>query len=961
MSSFKRSVVLALALALLLAPVLVQAQNVATGSIVGLVRGPEGGALPGVTVTARNLDTGLTRASITDANGVFRLDFLPSGNYEIRADLDGFRSQVFSSIKVTLGSEQKLEFQLQLSKVKEEIVVTAEAPIVESTNPNIAASVGDEAIANLPLNGRDFLDFVALTPASIPDSVGRVHIGGMRGIQNSFNIDGANNQSSFFGEERGGTRPPFTFSQAAIKELQVIQSEYSLQFNSSGGVINAITKSGTNELHGEAFWYYRPDSWVGDYADGRTANDFKRNQFGFALGGPLITDRLHYFVSYDGQRLEQPTLRYFRRFPEDRVADWEALTGLDYDKEVGTVRQTNDQDVALLKLDWQASVNNLFTFRWNYSKNEGENLTNRYSTSGWSNNGFEENTFNSMVAMLNSVIGESMANEAILQYSSEDRPRTANVTSIPEVRIGYYDAVFGQNNFLPNYLTEDRFQIVDNFTWFLGNHTLKAGINFDWVSFDDFFFRYGGGQYYYASYYDDDDVRHSAWDAFFGDVLYRYTQAFSDYGGKVKFDTGYYAGYVQDEWQINPNFILTFGIRYDLQDHDDPKETNPLYPDTGQIPDDTDNWAPRVGFAWDVTGDGRQVLRGGIGMFYDTTPTLLDANAMLTNGIRVVRVVLNCKYTEDCPSWPDRIPTLGDLPAATPSIFAYDPNFENPETLRMSLGYEREVITDLALGVDLIYSETEKLERKQDQNIRPIEGASTIDGRTYYTAWYYGVNYPDLGQVMVFRSDARANYRAVVLKFNKRFSHNWALNGSYTWSRSRDQDSNERSVSSSRSGWPEDQYNLGAEWGPSDYDVKHKFVVSGMVLLPYDFTISGIVYIRSGFPYTAMDGRDLNGDGYHRDRATIEVSEGVYRHYGRNTERQPWYHNMDLRVSKIFRFASRYQVEVMLDIFNLFDNENWYTTNTQLVGRDGDIRSNFGKLNHSGNPRQFQLGARFRW
>ncbi len=951
MSRTQRSVVLALALAFLLAPLAVQAQNVATGSIVGLVRGPEGGPLPGVTVTARNLDTGLTRTSITDQGGVFRLDFLPSGNYEIRADLDGFRSQVFSSIKVTLGSQQKLDFTLELSKVEEEIVVTAEAPIVESTNPSISASVSDDAIANLPLNGRDFLDFVALTPAAIPDSVGRVHIGGMRGIQNSFNIDGANNQSSFFGEERGGTRPPFTFSQAAIKELQVIQSEYSLQFNSSGGVINAITKSGTNEFHGELFWYYRPDSWVSDYADGRTTSDFERNQFGFALGGPLIQDKLHYFISYDGQRLDQPTLRYFRQFPEDRVADWEARTGLSYDKEVGTVKQTNDQDVTLLKLDWQASINHLLTFRWNYSKNKGENLTNNYSTSGWSNNGLEENKFNSMVVTLNSVIGESMANEAIFQYSNEDRPRSANVTTIPEVRIGSrYDATFGQNNFLPNYLTEDRFQIVDNFTWFLGDHTLKAGINFDMVSFDDFFFRYGGGQYYYRS-----------WNDFFADDLYRYTQAFSDYGGKVKFDMGYYAGYIQDEWQINPNFILTFGIRYDLQDHDDPKETNPLYPDTGQIPDDTDNWAPRVGFAWDVAGDGKQVLRGGIGMFYDTTPTLLDANAMLTNGVRVVRVELNCAYTEGCPSWPDRIPTLGDLPQATPSIFAYDPNFENPETLRMSIGYEREVMTDFALGVDLIYSETEKLERKQDQNIAPVDGETTIDGRTYYTKWYYGVNYPDLGKVMVFKSDAKANYRAVVIKFNKRFSHNWSLNGSYTWSRSRDQDSNERSVSSSSSGWPEDQYNLGAEWGPSDYDVKHKFVLSGMVLLPYDFTISSIVYIRSGFPYTATDGRDLNGDGYYRDRATIEVSPGVFKHYGRNTERQPWFHNVDLRVSKIFRFGGQYQVEVMLDVFNLFNNENWYTTNTQLVDRYGNIRDDFGELTRSGDPRSFQLGARFRW
>jgi hypothetical protein len=264
------------------------------------------------------------------------------------------------------------------------------------------------------------------------------------------------------------------------------------------------------------------------------------------------------------------------------------------------------------------------------------------------------------------------------------------------------------------------------------------------------------------------------------------------------------------------------------------------------------------------------------------------------------------------------------------------------------------------VGVDLIYSKTSKLERKQDQNITR-DGGTTIDGRPTYTAWWERANYDDFNKIMMFKSDAKANYRAIVLKARKRFSHNWSMDASYTYSRAHDQDSNERSVSSSHSGWAEDQYNLGAEWGPSNYDVKHKFVVSGTVLLPYDFTISSIILIHSGRPFTATDGRDLNGDGYYRDRATVDMGNGVYKHYARNTERQPWYHNVDLRVSKIFRFAKRYQFEVMLDIFNLLDNENWYTTNTQLVDRYGNIRSDFGEKRHSGDPRQFQLGVRFRW
>ncbi len=959
MFHMKRSLVWLIAVAFVLVPLAGHAQsNSATGQLQGLVTDPNGGALPGATVTATNEATGFFRRTVTSKDGLYRLDFLPSGTYDIRVDMNGFKSEIKKGVAVSLGSAVSIDFKLKISSVKEEIVVTAQAPVVDTSSANITSTVTSNQIENLPLNGRNFLDFIALTPAAVPDSVGRTHIEGAKGIHNSFNVDGANDQSSFFGEERGGTRPPFTFSQAAIKEFQVVSSAYSVQYNASGGVINAITKSGTNQLKGEAFFYYRPESFVGDYADHRGGSNFVRRQFGAAVGGPIIKDKLHYFFSYDGQRLDQPTLRYFRHFPSGRVADWEALTGLNYSKEIGNVKQTNDADAILIKLDWQISNNHLLTFRDNYNYEDGENLTNNYDTSGWSNNGYERNFFNSAVANLNSVLGDNTFNELIVQYAWEKRPREANVTSIPEVRIGsHYDATFGQNNFLPNYLNENRTQIKDNFTYYVGQHTLKAGINYNFVRYDDGFFRFGGGQYYFRS-----------WNDFFNDNVYRYTQAFSPYNGTVEFNTKYYGAYVQDEWQVTPNVTLTYGVRYDLEDHPDPKETNPNFPLTGQIPDDTNNIAPRAGFAWDINGDGKQVLRGGIGMFYDNVPTLLDANAMLTNGVRVVRADLNCRYDE-CPQWPNRFGSLGDLPVSRPSIFVYDPNFENPETWRASLGYEAEVAPDFSLGVDLVYSKTRKLERKQDQNIAP-DGGTTIDGRPTYISSYAHPNYPDFTKILMFKSDAKANYKAIIIKANKRFSNGWMLNASYTYSRSRDEDSNERSVSSSSSGLAEDQYNIGADWGPSNFDVKHRFVASATFQLPYGFIFSTIVRIRSGFPFTATDGRDLNKDGYYRDRATWEIAPGVYKHYRRNTFRQPWFHNVDMRLTKNFKLAGDYELQLIFEMFNVFDSENWYTTNTQLVryewwnhnpATNTYLDPYFGKLNHSGSPRQFQIAAKIRF
>lgn len=945
----------AAAIAVLVAPGVVLAQsNVATGQLQGRVVDPDGAALPGVAVTASNEATGFARTSVTGPEGRYQIDLLPSGTYDIRAELESFSPEVKRGVSVTLGSSVVLDFQLRLGAIEEEIVVTADAPVVEVTNPNVSSSVSSEAIANLPLNGRDFLDFIVLTPGSVagtPDEIsggrGGVNINGMRAIQNSFNIDGSNSQSSFFGEERGGTRPPFTFSQAAIKEFQVINSSYNVQFgNASGGVVNAITKSGTNELSGEVFGYFRPDSFVGDYADQREATDFDRKQFGFTLGGPIVRDRVHYFLSYDGQRLDQPLFVEYRNFPAGREDDYTALTGIPFEEDTGSMVQTNDADSFLVKLDWQASANHLVTIRDNYNDQSGENLTSNFTTAGMSNNGFEENSFNSLVVSLNSVLSDDAFNEAFLQWAVEERPRTANVTSIPEVRLGSgYDATFGQNNFLPNYLDEDRLQLIDNFTYYLSSsHTLKAGVNLDFVSFDDGFFRYGGGQYYYRS-----------WDQFFEDDLYRYIQSFSDYDGAVKFNTDYYSFYLQDEWRANPNLTVNFGLRYDLQNHDDPKETNPLYPDTGQIPNDSDNWAPRVGFAWDVAGDGKQVLRGGIGLFYDNSPTLLDANAMLTNGIRVVRIELDCSRF-DCPEWPNRIPSLGSLPTVTPDLFVFDPGYENPETLRMSLGYEREVMNDLSVGVDVIYSETDKLQRKQDRNLAP-DGGTTIDGRPTYDQ---RANFSDFGKIMTFMSDAEAEYTAVVLKVRKRFSNRWSLDASYTWSEAMDNDSNERSVSSS-SDYPEDQYNLQADWGPSNFDVEHKFVASGTVLLPWDITLSGIVTVRSGFPFTAFDYRDHNQDGYFNDRAVVETSPGVFFHYSRNTFRQDYNRRFDLRLAKTFRLGADYELELIGEIFNVTDEENWITFSDELVDRNGNVRDDFGDQDKSGEPRQYQVGVKFRF
>jgi len=942
----------AIALLVLVPSVALAQSSVSTGQIFGTAKDPNGAVMPGVSIQATNVDTGFARSAVSDTNGYFRLDLLPSGTYDVRADLGGFKSEIKRGIVVTLGSSVQINFDLAVASVEEEIVVTAESPIVESTNPSVTAAVSDQAIQNLPLDGRDFTDFVVLTPGTVAGNTDEIGGGrgginvGARGIQNSFNIDGANSQSAFFGEERGGTRPPFTFSQAAIKEVQVLKSSYNLQFQATGGVINAITKSGTNEFHGEVFGYFTNDSMTEEDALGRKGESDQK-QYGAAVGGPIVRDKFHFFTSVDAQDYETPHFTRFYDFPDGREADFEAVTGLNYAEETADYGTTNDALVFLLKFDWQLGLNNLLTARYNYSDQEGVNQTSGYTTTGLSNNGLEGNSFSSLVFTLNSVISDKAFNEAFGQYAFEERPRQANNNVLPEVMIRWYDAVFGQNQFLPNYLDEKRYQLVDNFTYYAGKHTLKAGINFDLVNFDDGFCRYCDGYYEYWS-----------WDDFLDQTTpAAYTQAFSDYDGTVDYDTNYYAVYLQDNWRVSPNFTLDYGLRYDLQANPTPYETNPLWPDTGQIPDDTNNWSARVGFAWDVRGDGKQVLRGGLGRFYDNTPTLLIANAMLANGVRVSRISGNCGDDFVCPEYPNVFPDPGDAAAVASDIFVFNPNFENPETNRFSIGYEAEVVRDLSLGVDVIYQETEKLQRKQDQNLVP-DGGETIDGRPTYNR--RGVT-DELGKIMEFNSDANAEYTAVMLTARKRFSNKWFLDASYTWSEAMDTDSNERSVSSN-SDYADDQYNLAADWGPSNFDSTHKFVASFGWQLPLNFMVTAIGQYRTGFPYSAFDDRDLNTDGYvNNERAVIETSPGVYTHYKRNTFRQPDFKSLDIRASWTARFGGSFELELIGEVFNVMNNDNWITTETDLVNSDGSLDEDFGELDIPGNPRRYQLGVKFRF
>ncbi len=947
-------------------------------TVMGKVVDNTGAPLPGVTVLLTNVETGYKRSVVTDENGRFQAPYLPLGKYNVEASLAGFSKYTAKNLTLSLGDVITLNITLKPEKLEETITVTAEAPLIEVNKVDVESKISDIYIESLPVNGRDFKDFVLLTPGVVEAAGDRVASEGARGIMNNLQIDGAGYNSTFFGEQRGSTRIPFTFSQETIKEFNVIQNGYSAQYgDASGLIINAVTKSGSNEYKGSAWWYKRKNEWMSSYAPNeylkdlkdRQVPEFDLDQFGFTFSGPIIKDKLFFFFSYDGQRKDLTSFRQFR--PNAGIDEFREMFPDIVKANEGWWPGTEDNDVYFLKLDWNINEDHHLTFRLNYQDFEAINGTNNYRTSGITNNGTEKDKSLSIVVELTSVLNENMYNDLRVQYAREQRPRYANTTDIMEVVIGYYDAVFGQNNFLPNGLDEDTVEIMDDFTWMLGDHTIKAGFRYANYKYDDYFFRYQGGRIsFYGNYYDfiawaDDDPATNP------SRFYKYTQSFSNIDGRVDYNSDEYALYIEDEWQVTDKLFVTAGLRWEAQYYDDMINPNPALMNvdlpayTGytaggynlqQIPDDSDNIAPRFALTYDIKGDGSQLIRFGAGYFYSRTPSLLVANAMLTNGINVVRMDF---YPGD-PLFPndltDRINPNELTPEnqRPPTVYFFAPDFENPYTFKTSLTYEAKLNENWKFGIDLKYTRGYHFERKLDVNLgikdADHDGVQDTDdcGRLLWDSW----NRPnsEFGQMIMFKSDAESKASSVTFRIEKRYADRWSMFASYTLSSAYDNDTNERSVSSSSS-FPTNPADLMADWGRSDYYHKGMFKLSFTVDIGWGVKLSGYHRFYTGRPWSAYAGYDANGDYYRNDRPCIDGEIEA-----RNTRRQPNFAQTDLRLSKVFRIWKGQTLEFMIDCFNVFDRANRWTTNYDIT------KSYFGTLNNSTyTPRTFQLGLKYRF
>ncbi len=914
-----------------------------TGSISGNVVDASGAGVPGASVSVRNVDTGAARAATSGASGGFTFPNLTPGNYAVSGELSGFSPAKVTNVIVTVGGDSTVKLVLEIGGVEAKVTVSSEAPLIETTKSEVSSVVNERSIQNLPANGRNFIDFVLTTPGVVKDNfrVGDIVFAGQRGTLNSLVVDGGDNNNTFFGQALGRTgtgRAPYQFSEEAVKEFQVNSSAYSAEYGRAGGaVINVVTKSGTNDYHGSAFYYYRDKTLnAKDYTDavaGKAKAPYHFDQFGATAGGPVVRDRVFFFVNYDGQRNQTPNTVIFPPTgfvvpPDpDSQAGFAKLQAL-----AASWNRKQDQDVYLIKLDGEVGAATHASVRYNR-----QNFTGVGFESGGSNVSFEHSgdslvKTDTLAGSITSSFTASLFNELKGQYANDKEPGTAN-SSNPEANVQSL-LLIGENFFSPRETTIKRYQIGDTVTSLFGNHTFKGG--FDYLHDDILNFFPGNffGSYTFLSLASFNRGAPSG----SGE---RYVQAFAGpgtTGPTTEPDVRDIAGFLQDEWRVLPGFTFNAGVRYDRQQIAQPTVLNTDAQllsaglRTDRIPEDKNNWGVRLGFAWSPRASDHTLIKGGYGIFYGRTPAIMIGTAHSNNGINVQTLTFTGATV---PTYPNRFatPPTGGA-AAVPTILLFDPRFQNPKVQQASVGVEQVLTNDIAVAVNYLYVKGEDLPRSTDVNIGapstisvPIQGDGTSAPFKRFSSTR---PFSKFARIIEFQSTAESEYNGLTVEINKRFSSNWQAKLAYTLGKVTDTKPDATAVvpqGSDDAKFASDPSDFQVDRAPGDNDVRHRIVLSGVWNLDYGsgiqnpvmrflasgWTLSGIISFQTGMPYSLQINGDLNNDGNTRN----DLVPGTKR----NSQRLPSLFSVDPRITRHIPIGP-VDVELIAEAFNVFNAKN---------------------------------------
>src|SRR6184192_2136282 len=956
-----------------------------TGAIEGTVVDAQGGAVPGVTVTVKNTATNYESVSVTDRSGRFRAVLLPLGPYEVTAMLEGFGRVIQKGLDLGVGQTLTVTITMKPATASEQIVVTAAAPLIETARTEGATRIDQKAVEGLPNNGRNFLDYTKLTPGVTivqgPDG-DELSINGQKGISNNVSVDGADFNNPFFGEQRGGQRPPFTFNLDAVQEVVVTAGGATAEFGRSGsGFVNVITKSGTNEVKGTVHYFGKYDWLSADLAHGAQTltPDFRQHQFGFTLGGPLKRDKAFFFIAYDQQvydeikqktRPSSPALDSLTRWMDTAFAG--ALRG-----DFGPISRTNDARAGLVKIDWRLSDRHNLSLKYNYTWSQQDNGTFDVDTWGRSANGIEKDHSHAGNLALASYLSPAVTNEFRFQYSREDRQRPyggarsaalgANPADppasrpFPDTGMDFGSGFrFGLPFFLPIDYYDTRIQVLDNVSIAKGDHLIKFGAEWNRVNSVQTFIGFANIRYIFASVHDF--FTYLADSTTGGPLLYL-QQAGIDRSvreaGTQSIPQHELAVYLQDSWKPDRRWTVDYGLRWEAQVEPSlitPKDqtyyavyydstvTNArgsfAFPSDGTIPSDWKMFQPRLGVAYDPDGSGREVFRGNAGFYYARIPGLNLASSRSTDGAR------GMTYGAGGPGapaygklFPDAVPASA---VSTPGVFVFDKDFQNPRTFSATVGYERQIGQDLGVSLTYTHARTDHLTRFFNAN-DPVFNNDVVGP--------WGTGPKALGTLTVVQSTAKSRYNGITVGLKRVYDPRLQFQLNYTLSFDKSDDDNERDPFTFRYAKAND---LGPEYNWSDRDQRHRFNGWALVKLPGEIYFNNRVSYYSAQPVSEKCGAGNVGTGQRaaspQDRICPDGS--VLK---RNTLRKDnAYFSWDVRVSRPID-AGRQQVELMVEVFNLTNTDNFKDPayGGLLFNFDGTIRSGLG------DPRQVQAGVRW--
>jgi hypothetical protein len=950
---FARLAVALLVLALTAVPGFAQGT---TGSLEGRVTDEQELTLPGVNVTARNTATGLQRSAVSDTAGYFSIPGLPVGRYDVSTELAGFTAQSRKGLAVNVAATTSVDFRMAVAAKTEEVTVVAEAPLIDVKESGVGEVITSTQIANLPLNGRQFANLAALVPGvslgfhtdPTKSTQFAPSVGGGGGRNINYVIDGGDNND----DTVGGLVQNFPLD--SIGEFNFQTQRFRAEYGrANGGTLNVVTKSGTNELRGSVFEYFR-DKSLNARTETERLNDvpkgeYRKHQFGASLGGPLRKDKFHFFIS--GERIAQDTTQ---------TVD---TLGLFPDKD-GVFDLPYRESMAVGKLTGQLNSDNYLSVRYGFNNNsQVYGASPQSPPESWGDN---RNTFHSTNVNLNSVLGGGRLNEFMFQYSYF-RNHISENSNLPSE--SFPGGVFvGQSVNTPQTTEQQKYQFRDDFTWTVGRHEWKAGVSFINEPVLDITFSTGQSPLFVHL----EDSRTSP----ISNISFNGSIGGGESGNIAKIPNKQYGIYLQDAWRVSDKLTLDLGVRYDLvtgfafDQHENPVFAElqaaaragvlqrsglpcpcPGFEDFGQEPaEDKNNFAPRAGFTYDVNADGRFVLRGGAGRYYDFAYT--NANILFAvvssqsafgqiydhNNTAGIRNSNGSLYQVGQPLPPNQLTNI------TRPHFNHvaSPRIRQPYTDQANLGFSKALGKDFALEVDAIYAEGKELGLRPQLNRRIDGGARRFAGilpTTGNSNWRADI------------SRGRSHYRGVSVALKRRWDGKLQFLTSYTLSKATG--TSRRATDEFISDDLVNQFDPFADVqeGPVNSDARHRVTASAIWSPGWGVTVAPIFRYRSKTPYNVITGTDDNRDG-----ANFDLPAGT-EHV--NSARGSDYSQLDVRLSKRIRLGGRLAMELIGEGFNVFNDKN-------PGGFIGNRRaSNFGQPTEfagdfqRGEQRLFQIGARF--